>query len=82
MIELMASMLRNLRALTATDFAAAGSPQGRAWLAAVPSVLHDLAALWHLTIADDVVRHGYSSLVLLADHNGRALALKLTWPPG
>jgi hypothetical protein len=53
MIELMASMLRNLRALTATDFAAAGSPQGRAWLAAVPSVLHDLAALWHLTIADD-----------------------------
>jgi streptomycin 6-kinase len=78
----MASKQRDLGALTATDFAAAGSPQGRAWLAAVPFVLDDLADRWHLSIATDEVRHGYSSIVLLADQDGRPLALKLTWPPG
>ena len=29
--------------LAATDFAAASSPEGRAWMAALPSLLHDLA---------------------------------------
>lgn len=82
MIELMASTLRELEALTVFDFAAAASPQGRAWLAAVPSVLDDLACRWHLTIGTDQVRHGYSSIVLPADQDGRPLALKLSWPPG
>jgi streptomycin 6-kinase len=82
MIELMASTLRDLGALTATDFAAAGSPQGRAWLAAVPSVVDDLVGRWQLTITTDHFRNGYSSIVVLADQGGRPLALKLSWPPG
>lgn len=34
--------------LTAPDLAAAGSPEGRAWMAAVPSLRHDLARRWNL----------------------------------
>ena len=78
----MTSKLRNLGALTVTDFAAAGSPRGGAWLAAVPSVIDDLAGRWHLTVADELVWHGYISIVLPADQDGRPLALKLSWPPG
>ena len=32
----------------ATDFAAAGSPEGKAWMAALPSLLRDLATQWDL----------------------------------
>jgi hypothetical protein len=63
----MARKLRDLGALTATDFAAARSPEGRTWLAAAPSVPDDLADRWHLTITDDLLWHGFSSIVLLPD---------------
>ncbi|MCW2931098.1 MAG: hypothetical protein JWM19_2060 [Actinomycetia bacterium] len=46
--------LQGLADLAATDFAAASSPEGRAWMAAVPSLLHDLAREWNLTTSGDL----------------------------
>jgi hypothetical protein len=39
--------------LTAPDLAAVDSPEGRAWMAAVPSLLHDLGRLWGPITAGD-----------------------------
>jgi hypothetical protein len=41
--------MQALAGLAATDFAAAGSPEGKAWMAALPSLLRDLARQWDLT---------------------------------
>ena len=73
--------MRALGDLAATDFAAAGSPEGKAWMAALPSLLRDLARQWNLTTADDLLGHGYNAVVLPVSQGGRPLALKLTWPP-
>lgn len=64
----------------ATDFAATQSPEGRAWLATVPSPLRDLAHRWDLTIAAEQAWHGYHAVVLPVTQRGQPLALKLTWP--
>jgi streptomycin 6-kinase len=68
--------------MAATDFAAAGSPEGTAWLAALPSLLRDLARQWDLTTDGGLLGRGYNAVVLPARQSGRPLALKLTWPPG
>jgi streptomycin 6-kinase len=68
--------------LTATDFAAAGSPDGRAWIAALPALSGHLARQWDLTVTSEWVRHGYNAVVLPVTQSSRPLALKLTWPPG
>ncbi len=73
--------MKALEDLAATDFAAAGSPQGKAWMAALPSLLRDLASQWNLTTADDLLGRGYNAVVLPVRQGGRPLALKLTWPP-
>ena len=73
--------MQSLRDLAATDFAAAGSPQGKAWMASLPSLLHDLASQWNLTTTGDLLGHGYNAVVLPVRQDGRPLALKLTWPP-
>jgi streptomycin 6-kinase len=73
--------MQSLKDLAATDFAAAGSPQGKAWMAALPSLLHDLASQWNLTTTGDLLGHGYNAVVLPVRQDGRPLALKLTWPP-
>jgi hypothetical protein len=73
--------MRALGDLAATDFAAAGSPEGKAWMAALPSLLRDLARQWNLTTAGDLLGHGYNAVVLPVSQGGRPLALKLTWPP-
>jgi hypothetical protein len=64
--------LDDLGDLAATDLAAAASPAGRSWLAAMPAMVAELARQWHFTADDDVVRHGYHAVVV----DGRALALK------
>jgi streptomycin 6-kinase len=71
-----------LEDLAATDFAAAGSPDGRAWMAALPALSGHLARQWDLTFAGEPFRHGYNAVVLSVAQGGRPLALKLTWPPG
>jgi streptomycin 6-kinase len=68
--------------LTATDFAAAGSPDGRAWMAGLPSMSGHLARQWDLIFTGEPFRHGYNAVVLPVAQGGRPLALKLTWPPG
>jgi streptomycin 6-kinase len=68
--------------LTATDFGAAGSAAGKVWLAALPSLIVDLADQWGLTVGDGQARHGYNAIVVPVDRGGRPLALKLSWPPG
>jgi streptomycin 6-kinase len=70
------------RDLPATDFAAAQSAEGRAWLAAVPALLRDLADRWDLTVTAGEVRHGYNAVVVPVSRAGQLLVLKLTWPPG
>jgi streptomycin 6-kinase len=73
--------MRTLEDLTATDFAAAGSPDGRAWMAALPALSGHLARQWDLTFTGEQFRHGYNAVVVFAARGGRPLALKLTWPP-
>jgi len=68
--------------LAATDFAAAGSPEGKAWMAALPSLLRDLATQWDLTTDGGLLGRGYNAVVLPVRQDGRPLALKLTWPTG
>jgi streptomycin 6-kinase len=68
--------------LAATDFAAARSPERKAWIADVPALLARLARQWDLTIDSERFRHGYSAVVLPVGQRGRPLVLKLAWPPG
>jgi streptomycin 6-kinase len=74
--------VRALGGLTSPDFAAAGSPDGRAWMAALPALSGRLARQWDLSFTGEPFRHGYNAVVLFAAQGGRPLALKLTWPPG
>ena len=76
-----AVLMQALGDLTAPDFAAAGSPDGRAWMAALPALSGHLARQWDLTVTSEWLRHGYNAVVLPAAQGGRPLALKLTWPP-
>jgi len=66
--------------VTVTEFAAAGQPDGIAWIAALPALVQDLARQWHLASAGQSFRHGYNAVVLSVTQHGRPLALKLTWP--
>jgi len=70
-----------MRSFSATDFAPAASPDGKAWIADLPSLVDDLARQWGLAIPAAELWHGYNSVVLLVSQAGRPLALKLTWPP-
>ena len=67
--------------LAAADFAAARSPEGKAWMADLPSLLRDLARRWNLTTTGDLLGHGYHAVVFPVAQDGRSLALKLAWPP-
>lgn len=71
---------RALTDLAATDFAPAGSPAGRAWMAALPCLLRDQARQWNLTITSDVCWHGWDAAVFPVRQGSRPLALKLAWP--
>jgi hypothetical protein len=48
--------------LTPGNFAAAGSPEGKTWIAALPSLAADLASQWNLALGD-VLGHGYDAVV-------------------
>jgi streptomycin 6-kinase len=74
--------MQALADLAPTDFGAVSSPEGRAWMAAAPSLLHDLARQWNLTLAGGQFWHGYSAVVFPVRQGSRPLALKLAWPPG
>lgn len=71
-----------LPGLTATVFAAAGSAEGRAWMAALPTMFGDLARRWDLTASGDPFWHGYNAVVVPVSQAGLPLAVKLVWPPG
>ena len=72
--------MQALTDLTAPDLAAVDSPEGRAWMAAVPSLLHDLARQRNLNIAGDLFWHGCNAVVFPVRQGRRPLALKLAWP--
>jgi streptomycin 6-kinase len=74
--------MQALADLAGTDLAAAGSPEGRAWIAALPSLLGDLARQWNLTFEEDQFWHGDNAVVVPVRQDSRPLALKLAWPPG
>jgi streptomycin 6-kinase len=73
--------MRALRDLAATDFAAFGSPEGKAWMAGLPSMVRDVARQWGLTSVGEEFWNGYNAVVLPVWQGGRPLALKLAWPP-
>lgn len=74
--------LSALAKIASTDFAAAQSPGGRAWIARLPALVREVAGQWDLAADGDVVWHGYTSVVLPVRGGGQRLALKLSWPPG
>jgi streptomycin 6-kinase len=80
--NVLAAGLRALRDRGGYHFLAAGSSAGRAWLAALPSLIADLAREWGLTVTDGEVRHGYNAVVIRVDRGNAPLALKVTWPAG
>ncbi|HSZ38804.1 MAG TPA: aminoglycoside phosphotransferase family protein [Trebonia sp.] len=80
--SVLAGGLRALLDLGGYNFRAAGSPGGRAWLAALPSLVADLAREWELTVTDGEIRHGYNAVVIRVARAGVPLALKITWPSG
>jgi streptomycin 6-kinase len=49
-------------------------------MAAVPSLLHDLARQWNLVTTGDLFWHGCNAVVVPARQSTRPLALKLVWP--
>ena len=73
--------MQALADLAAADLAAAGSPAGRAWMAALPSLLHDLARQWNLTVDQDEFWHGDNAVVVPVRQHSQPFALKLAWPP-
>lgn len=72
--------MQALTGLNAPDLAAVDSPEGRAWMAAVPSLLHDLARQWNLITVGDRFWHGCNAVVFPVRQGSRPLALKLAWP--
>ena len=77
-----AVLIQALGDLAAPNFATAGSPNGRAWIAALPTLSGHLARQWELTVTSEWLRHGYNAVVLPVAQGGRPPALKLAWPPG
>jgi len=74
--------MQALTALTAPDLAAVDSREGRAWMAAVPSLLHHLARQWNLVTTGDLFWHGCNAVVFPVRQGSRPLALRLAWPAG
>jgi streptomycin 6-kinase len=72
--------MRSLTALTAPDLAAADSPEGRAWMAAVPSLLHDLARQWSLITIGDLFWHGCNAVVFPVRQGSLPLPRNLSCP--
>jgi len=66
--------------LQAVSFAAAGDAQGRAWLAALPSLAEHCYRRWNLEPEDESLQSGYHGLVLPVRRGRERLVLKLTWP--
>lgn len=74
-------LVEALGSLAATDFGPAHSADGKAWVAALPALISDLASQWGLVSTGGDFRHGDNSVVLPVFQRDRPLALKLTWPP-
>jgi streptomycin 6-kinase len=66
--------------LTSFDFAAAATADGRAWMAALPAMVADLAGQWNL-VTGQVIGHGYNAVAVAASRAGLPVVLKLAWPP-
>jgi hypothetical protein len=49
-------------------------------MAALPSLLHDLARQWNLTCEEDQFWHGDNAVVVPVRQDSRPLALKLAGP--
>jgi hypothetical protein len=78
--SVLAAGLRAVTDLGGYYFRAAGSPEGRAWLAALPALVGDLAREWDLTVTDGEVRHGYNAVVIPVARGNVRLALKIAVP--
>ena len=61
-------------------FAAAGTEDGRAWIAALPQAIERLSDRWGLMLEASPARFGYHAMVLPVTRDGAPLVLKLTWP--
>lgn len=73
--------LRGIRDLDATDFAAAGTPDGGRWIAGLEALIAGLAEDWRLGRKTDAVWYGYNAVVMPVERAGEPLVLKVVWPP-
>lgn len=64
----------------ATTIATWAGDAGRAWLAALPRVVDDLAAEWELAVGEPYEPAGYASLAVRVTRDGEPLVLKVQYP--
>lgn len=62
------------------DFAAAGDPEGRTWIAGLPTLTNTMCRRWGLEVGDGATRTGYHAVVLPVRRGSEPCVLKLTWP--
>jgi hypothetical protein len=73
--------VQGLGGLAATDFAAAGSREGKAWIAGVPSLIASLARQWGSRRRQREIPARVQRGRPPVSQRGRPLVLKLAWPP-
>jgi streptomycin 6-kinase len=66
--------------LEPVEFAAQASVEGRAWIGALPALLHRLCRQWRLQVEDGVAARGYHGVVVPVHRGDERCVLKLTWP--
>ncbi len=62
------------------EFAAAGTSEGRAWIASLPTVIARMCERWSLMLETRPACFGYHAAVLPVRRDGAPLVLKVTWP--
>ncbi len=69
-----------LRDAPAVGFAPSESPEGRAWIDGLGSLVQSLLSTWRLDVASDRVDRGHASVVVHVRRDDQPLALKVAWP--
>jgi Aminoglycoside/hydroxyurea antibiotic resistance kinase len=62
------------------EFAPRAHPDGREWLANIPSLTDTLQRRWRLQVPESKISTGYSAVVIPVQRHGERLVLNLTWP--
>ncbi|HEX4212386.1 MAG TPA: aminoglycoside phosphotransferase family protein [Candidatus Dormibacteraeota bacterium] len=80
--ETEGTTIAGLRDLGPLEFGAAATTEGREWMSRLPEDVSDFSARWGLETDGERIWHGFHAIVVPVRRKGRALVLKLAWPPG